>query len=64
MAEEGLKSTEHQKIFIAKPSSITMEELEQKLEKCRQTIENENISIKEVKQNIKEIVPTYKENNK
>lgn len=64
MAEEGLKSTEHQKIFIAKPSSITMEELEQKLEKCRQTVENENISIKEVKQNIKEVVPTYKENNK
>lgn len=61
MAEEGLQSTKHNKIFIAKPSKITMEDVEKKLEICKETIENEDISIKEIKHNIKKIVPTYKE---
>lgn len=61
MAEEGLQSTKHNKIFIAKPSKITMKDIENKLEICKETIENEDISIKEIKHNIKKIVPTYKE---
>lgn len=61
MAEEGLQSTKHNKIFIAKPSKITMEDVEKKLEICKETIENEDISIKEIKCNIKKVVPTYKE---
>lgn len=61
MAEEGLQSTKHNKIFIAKPSKITMEDVEKKLEICKETIENEDISIKEIKRNIKKVVPTYKE---
>ena len=64
MAEEGLQSTKHNKIFIAKPSKITMEDVEKKLEICKETIENEDISIKEIKHNIKKIVPTYKEEKK
>ena len=64
MAEEGLQSTKHNKIFIAKPSKITMKDIENKLEICKETIENEDISIKEIKHNIKKIVPTYKEEKK
>ncbi|MBR1802793.1 MAG: polysaccharide biosynthesis protein [Clostridia bacterium] len=61
MAEEGLKSTEHDKIFIAKPSKITMEQLEKKLDVLRETIQDENISLKNIKQNMKAAVPTYQE---
>lgn len=61
MSEEGLKSTEHQKIFIAKPSKITMEQLEKKLDILRETIQDETISLKEIKHNMKQVVPTYKE---
>lgn len=64
MSEEGLKSTEHQKIFIAKPSKISMEKLEEKLDILRKTIEDENIKINEIKSNMKKVVPTYKEMQK
>ena len=60
MSEEGLKSTEHSKIFIAKPSKITMEDIEKKLETLKETIEDENIQIKKIKANMKKVVPTYK----
>lgn len=61
MSEEGLKSTEHSKIFIAKPSKITMEELEKKLDILRETISDEHIELKKIKANMKKVVPTYKE---
>lgn len=61
MNEEGLKSTEHSKIFIAKPSKITMEDLEKKLEILRETISDEHIELKKIKANMKKVVPTYKE---
>ena len=61
MSEEGLKSTEHSKIFIAKPSKITMENVEKKLDILRDTIADENIKIQEIKANMKKVVPTYKE---
>lgn len=61
MSEEGLKSTEHSKIFIAKPSSLTMEDVEKKLDILRETIKDENIKIEKIKTNMKKVVPTYKE---
>ena len=61
MSEEGLKSTDHSKIFIAKPSKITMEDVEKKLAILKDTIKNEDISIKQIKANMKKVVPTYKE---
>ncbi len=61
MSEEGLKNTEHSKIFIAKPSKITMENVEKKLDILRNTIADENIKIQEIKANMKKVVPTYKE---
>ena len=61
MSEEGLKSTDHSKIFIAKPSKITMEDVEKKLAILKDTIKNEDISIKQIKTNMKKVVPTYKE---
>lgn len=61
MSEEGLKSTEHSKIFIAKPSRLTMEDVEKKLDVLRETIKDENIKIDKIKTNMKKVVPTYKE---
>lgn len=61
MSEEGLQKTEHNKIFIAEPLDITMEDIENKLEKLGNIIQNENTSIKDIKNTIKEVVPTYKE---
>ena len=64
MSEEGLKSTEHSKIFIAKPSKITMEDVDKKLEILKETISDEHIELKKIKANMKKVVPTYKERKK
>ena len=64
MDDEGLKPTEHSKIYIAKPSKITMIDLEKKLDVLRETIKNEDIEIEEIKTNMKKVVPTYKERKK
>lgn len=61
MDEEGLKSTEHSKIFIARPSRITMEDVEKKLDILQDTISDETLSIAKIKSNMKKVVPTYKE---
>lgn len=61
MDEEGLKSTEHSKIFIAKPSKITMEEIAKKIKVLEETISDEHIEISKIKANMKNVVPTYKE---
>ena len=61
MSEEGLKSTEHSKIFIAKPSKITMEDIEKKLEVLDELIKDEDTTIEDIKKNMKKVVPTYKE---
>ena len=63
MSEEGLKSTDHSKIFIAKPSNITMEDVEKKLNILSDTIKDENINLSDIKKNMKKVVPTYKERN-
>ena len=61
MSEEGLTSTKHDKIFITEPMSITMEELEEKLENLKELLKLEKDENCEVKKYIKEIVPSFKE---
>jgi len=62
MSEEGLTDTAHNKIFTAKPMNITMSELEEKLDVLRNVINKEdNVTINEVKETMKKVVPTYKE---
>ena len=61
MSEEGLTNTEHNKIFIGKPSDITEIELEQKLEEMKELIQDEGVSIKRIKETMHNVVPTYNE---
>ena len=61
MEEEGLSNTEHEKIFIGKPSDITEEELSEKLQTMKGLIENEDISLAQIKETMHEVVPTYHE---
>lgn len=49
MSEEGLTKTSHDKIFIGQPSSITYEQLLIKLEKLKEIIQDESISIGKIK---------------
>ena len=63
MAEEGLENTKHDKIFIAPTSSITMEDIQGKLDKLNALLENtNNDNVSEIKETIKEVVPTFKDN--
>ncbi len=57
MGEESLQKTPHSKIFAAKPIDITLEELDEKLNKLQEALNNASSDIKAV---ISEIVPTYK----
>lgn len=59
IAEEGLERTVHDKIMVSKIKPITEIELEYKLEKLRTLISTEERSKQEVKDLMKEIVPTY-----
>ena len=61
MSEEGLTTTEHDKIYIAKPSNITVEELDAKLKVWDETIKDENITMEQIKNNVKSVIPTYRE---
>ena len=61
MLEEGLQKTAHNKIFIAEPLDINMEQITQKLDVLHEMIQDEAIPMKEIKHIIKEVVPTYKE---
>mgnify|MGYP000513829636 CR=1 FL=1 len=61
MSEEGLQKTAHNKIFIAEPLDINMEQITQKLDVLHEMIQDEAIPMKEIKHIIKEVVPTYKE---
>ena len=61
MSEEGLTNTEHNKIFIGKPSDITNDELIVKLNTLEQLIQNEDVELKTIKQTMSEVVPTYHE---
>ena len=61
MNEEGLEATKHDKIHIAEPLNITIEEMEEKLEVLRNLLKNSNNEDKEIiKNTMKQIVPTFK----
>lgn len=61
MGEEGLEKTSHDKIFVAEPMNITMQDIEEKLQAFQQVLDKENAEIKELKDIIKKAVPTFKE---
>ena len=64
MNEENLKQTKHEKIYIAPPSNIEVKQVEAKLRRLNKVLkENNNEQKEEIKAVIKEVVPTYKENN-
>ena len=65
MGEEGLENTSHNKIFVAEPLDITMENIEEKLNKFKTLLneDEEKISMQDVKKVVKDTVPTYKEPN-
>jgi FlaA1/EpsC-like NDP-sugar epimerase len=61
MNEENLQETKHEKIFITESMDFTMDDIENKLDMFRKIIDDENTSKEEIKQTMKECVPTYKE---
>ena len=61
MSEEGLTSTKHDKIFISKPMHMEMAELEEKLNVLKELEYNEKYSNENIKNVMKEVVPTYRE---
>ena len=61
MAEEGLTSTKHNKIYISKPTNISMTEVKDALVELDSIKYNRNYSIKKVKETMKKVVPTYHE---
>ena len=61
MPEEGLTATKHEKIFVAKPMCIEMEELQKKLNTLEQLQYDENYSRENVKATLKSVVPTFKD---
>ena len=60
MDEEGLEKTSHDKIYVAAPMDITMEEVNQNIRELELLIEKESINLNEIKKIIKIIVPTFK----
>ncbi len=61
MGEEGLEKTAHNKIFVAEPLDITMENINEKLDSLNKLLEKEEINKVEVINTFKQIVPTFKE---
>ncbi len=57
MNEEGLRKTAHSKIFIGNPTSVSLDELDEKLEKLRNAILCDEATVKRI---VSEVVPTYK----
>ncbi|MEG0873104.1 MAG: nucleoside-diphosphate sugar epimerase/dehydratase [Clostridia bacterium] len=62
MSEEGLIKTKHEKIFVAQPTDMNIEELEQKIERLKQCVKENKFEKEQVKEVLKEAVPTYIEN--
>ena len=61
MAEEGLEETKHDKIFVAPPLEINMDNIKEKLEKLDNILKTNNNEQKdEIKKVVNEVVPTYK----
>lgn len=61
MAEEGLTSTKHDKIFISKPTDVSLVNIVAALNILRDIKYNNSYSIKKVKETMKKVVPTYHE---
>ncbi len=61
MSEEGLKETEHKKIFIAKPMDIGINEINEKISKLEIVVNSSNNNLGAIKKAMKDIVPTYRE---
>ncbi len=62
MAEEGLEETKHDKIYIAEPSSINMNDISEKLNKLENLLNSsDNEQQDKIKDIMKQVVPTYKE---
>ena len=64
MNEEGLQKTSHDKIFVAEPMDITMNDIENKLDKFNKLLEKEEVDIAQIKDTMKDVVPTFKEPEK
>ena len=64
MGEEGLQKTAHDKIFVAEPLDITIEDIKEKLGKLNVLLEKENADLNDTRDIMKEIVPTYSEPEK
>lgn len=64
MAEEGLSATKHDKIFVTEPMHLTMKELEENLDNLRKLEYDKNYSKENIKDVMKNVVPTYKEPEK
>lgn len=61
MAEEGLQSTKHNKIFIAEPLNLSIEEVENRVKLLAEMVQTENYTMEEIKQMMKKAVPTFVE---
>ena len=64
MSEEGLQATKHNKIFVAEPLDLTIDELEEKIKVLSDLVKSENHTLQEIKDTMKEVVPTYEEPDK
>ena len=61
MNEEGLEATKHDKIHVAEPLDMTIEEMNEKIEVLRNLLNNSNNEDKDIiKNTMKQIVPTFK----
>ena len=59
MDEEGLTETRHQKIFIGKPSEFELTTVKSQIQELLQVAKTKGIQ--ELKEKLKEVVPTYEE---
>ena len=64
MNEEGLEKTSHDKIFVAEPIHLTVDEIENKLKKLQLLLDKQEVDLAEVKSIMKEVVPTFREPEK
>lgn len=60
MAEEGLTATKHNKIFVSQPNETQEWKNQSKLNKLSKIKDNDMNLEEEVKQVMKQVVPTYK----
>ncbi len=59
MAEEGLIKTLHEKIMISKINAPTDEEITDMIRRLEEIVEKKNVTRNEVKELVKELVPTF-----